>query len=262
MDWFAGDSPTIDTLRFTGHEREFLGSLNLENTDYLDYMHARYYDPNLGRFLSVDPGRDWDPGTPQSWNSYAYTRNNPVNAVDPDGRITIWATAGGIHQMGLFLAGMSVSQQLDRMERRWQEFQQHVVLEAGNAKYFDIADAAFEAPDQPPCTHWGQRWAKAMEISNAMLPGKAAPAILPGVGLGTKIAPYTAAELGVPTALNWARTGFGGIVSRGVSFGPMAATKLVTAGTVANFALVTAAWEVGLALGSAVHASWDDGCKH
>lgn len=44
----------------------------------------------LGRFLSVDP--TWesaDLGRPQSWNRYAYVRNNPVNMTDPDGKIPI-----------------------------------------------------------------------------------------------------------------------------------------------------------------------------
>jgi RHS repeat-associated protein len=60
-----------------------------------DYMHARYYNPNFGRFLSVDPGKDWDPKAPQSWNSYAYVRNNPVIGVDPTGKwITIPNTPG------------------------------------------------------------------------------------------------------------------------------------------------------------------------
>ena len=83
INW--GD-PHIDAMRFTGHQREFLGFINTENTEYLDYMHARFYDPNLGRFLSVDPGKDWDPKKPQSWNMYSYVRNNPINATDPTGR--------------------------------------------------------------------------------------------------------------------------------------------------------------------------------
>jgi RHS repeat-associated protein len=60
--------------------------------DYVDYMHARYYTPMMGRFLSVDPGKDWDPMKPQSWNMYAYTRNNPINGIDPDGEAveTVW----------------------------------------------------------------------------------------------------------------------------------------------------------------------------
>ncbi len=48
-------------------------------------MFARYYGSNLPRFLSVDPGFDVHLGAPQSWNLYAYVRNNPVNATDPTG---------------------------------------------------------------------------------------------------------------------------------------------------------------------------------
>ena len=66
-----------DQKKFTGHERD-----NRE----IDYMHARYYGSRMGRFLSVDPGRDWDSENPQSWNLYSYTRGNPVLSVDPTGR--------------------------------------------------------------------------------------------------------------------------------------------------------------------------------
>ncbi len=79
-------NPHIDGMRFAGHWRDFLGHLNVENHDYIDYMHARYYDPALGRFLSVDPGRDWDMHQPQSWNMYSYVRNNPINTIDPTGK--------------------------------------------------------------------------------------------------------------------------------------------------------------------------------
>jgi hypothetical protein len=48
-------------------------------------MHARYYSPTLGRFLSVDPARDADPSRPQSLNQYTYVRNNPVLLNDPSG---------------------------------------------------------------------------------------------------------------------------------------------------------------------------------
>jgi len=76
---------TIEVLKFTGHERDFLGT---GTTDDLDYMHARYYSPHLGRFMSVDPSKQgWDPKQPQSWNRYAYVRGNPLKYVDPDGRV-------------------------------------------------------------------------------------------------------------------------------------------------------------------------------
>ncbi|HEX2060278.1 MAG TPA: RHS repeat-associated core domain-containing protein [Thermoanaerobaculia bacterium] len=70
-------SDVHEVLEFTGHERD-----NFQ----LDYMHARYYDPMWGRFLSADPGRDWDLRQPQSWNMYSYVRNNPINNTDPEGK--------------------------------------------------------------------------------------------------------------------------------------------------------------------------------
>jgi len=73
-------SPAQDRelLKYTGHERD---------TPTLDYMHARYYGTEWGRFLSVDP--TWESADlrrPQSWNRYSYVMNNPVNMTDPDGR--------------------------------------------------------------------------------------------------------------------------------------------------------------------------------
>ena len=69
----------------------------------VDSMHARYYNPNIARFLSVDPGRDVDPKVPQAWNMYAYVRNNPASATDPDGRITwfLGALIGGGAEYGI-----------------------------------------------------------------------------------------------------------------------------------------------------------------
>ena len=50
-------------------------------------MHARYYDPNSGRFLSVDPVlAERALHDPQKWNPYTYVRNNPIRMTDPTGR--------------------------------------------------------------------------------------------------------------------------------------------------------------------------------
>jgi RHS repeat-associated protein len=57
-----------------------------ERTDHetgLTYLHARYYDSLLGRFLSPDW---WDPTDPSvGTNRYAYSANDPINTSDPGG---------------------------------------------------------------------------------------------------------------------------------------------------------------------------------
>lgn len=82
-------APTTDSMRFAGHQRDFLAWLNVNTTEYLDYMHARYYEPNMGRFLSVDPVMDIESAmaNPQMWNRYAYALNNPMVYVDPSGAL-------------------------------------------------------------------------------------------------------------------------------------------------------------------------------
>jgi len=53
----------------------------------LDYFAARYYSSVQGRFTSVDPDNTGAiPSDPQSWNAYAYARNNPLKYSDPDGK--------------------------------------------------------------------------------------------------------------------------------------------------------------------------------
>jgi RHS repeat-associated protein len=44
---------------------------------------ARYYDPALGRFVSVDPVMDLT--DPQQWHGYTYANNNPITYTDPTG---------------------------------------------------------------------------------------------------------------------------------------------------------------------------------
>jgi len=50
----------------------------------------RYYDASTGRFLSRDPIRDGD-------NWYAYCKNDPVDAVDPEGlKTSLWENVAKI----------------------------------------------------------------------------------------------------------------------------------------------------------------------
>jgi RHS repeat-associated protein len=74
-----------DSFRYTG--REF----DLESGSY--YYRARYYDPQLGRFISEDPVR-FGGG---SVNFYAYAHDDPVDNYDPTGMktdVVVWAPVG------------------------------------------------------------------------------------------------------------------------------------------------------------------------
>lgn len=78
-------------LWFGGHVHDPVTSLN--------YMLARYYEPTVGRFLSMDPApvRDIDP---QTFNRYSYARNNPYRFIDPDGRESLIFSVRGAASAG------------------------------------------------------------------------------------------------------------------------------------------------------------------
>jgi RHS repeat-associated protein len=78
------NEPAPSLMKFTGHERDRVGA---ESASTLDYMHARYYSPSTGRFLSVDPVRSSVRSSePQTWNRYSYALNNPTVYTDPTGK--------------------------------------------------------------------------------------------------------------------------------------------------------------------------------
>ncbi len=61
--------------QFTGQKQDGTG---------LIYMNARYYDPQLGVFISPDTIVP-DPTTIYDYNRYAYARLNPMKFIDPSG---------------------------------------------------------------------------------------------------------------------------------------------------------------------------------
>lgn len=58
------------------------------------YYGARYYDPKISLWLSVDPLAEKYP----SWSPYCYTMDNPINFIDPDGRAVAAPPRNGIAQ--------------------------------------------------------------------------------------------------------------------------------------------------------------------
>jgi RHS repeat-associated protein len=72
-------------FKFGGKELDMMNGLN-----WYDFV-ARGYDPVVGRFLTPDLLAEKYPGL----SPYAYCMNNPVNAVDRDGRLVIFIN--GMH---------------------------------------------------------------------------------------------------------------------------------------------------------------------
>jgi RHS repeat-associated protein len=81
VDYRAYGMEVMDAPRpgpgYTGHYRD-VGT-------GLVYMQQRYYDPMVGRFLSVDPVPA-DPKSGTNFNRYWYANNSPYSFLDPDGR--------------------------------------------------------------------------------------------------------------------------------------------------------------------------------
>ena len=69
--------PAYDAVGYTGHKQD--------GATGLTYMQQRYYDPQIGRFLSVDPVTAYS-NPVGAFNRYWYGNNNPYRFTDPDGR--------------------------------------------------------------------------------------------------------------------------------------------------------------------------------
>ncbi|TWT32078.1 RHS repeat-associated core domain-containing protein [Blastopirellula retiformator] len=97
------------------------------------YLRARYYDPNSGRFNRLDPfaGNSQDP---QSFHKYLYTHGNPVMGADPSGLSLTSLALGAQRYMSLqaaraqsaFAAGGTI------LGRYWQAVGRHTERFAQN----------------------------------------------------------------------------------------------------------------------------------
>jgi len=82
-------------------EQTYTGKPYDEETG-LVYLGQRYYDPELRRFLSIDPV-GFTPQNTESFNRYTYANNNPYKYVDPDGRQAVTPTVFRANRRGVSL---------------------------------------------------------------------------------------------------------------------------------------------------------------
>jgi RHS repeat-associated protein len=86
----------ISFMHFTGKEHD--------TESNLDNFGARYFSSQVGRFMTPDSMAYSGPLNPQSWNLYAYARNNPLLYVDPAGNTVSLANCQNKDQCAQVLA--------------------------------------------------------------------------------------------------------------------------------------------------------------
>lgn len=83
QDYMPFGTPTIagkpEVYGFTGQQQG--------PSSGIVYLHARYYDPYLGRFMAADTANPTEPGV--GVNRYAYALNNPYKYTDPTGHFAM-----------------------------------------------------------------------------------------------------------------------------------------------------------------------------
>ncbi len=120
---------------FTGHEH--VDSVGLI------HMNGRAYDPELGRFLSVDPFLQF-PENSQSLNPYSYILNNPLSGTDSTGYMidcTFACASGGSNPFGSFGNGGSF-----KVLSPWEKITQR--MQVGGASDNNTEETGNDNPDE------------------------------------------------------------------------------------------------------------------
>jgi RHS repeat-associated protein len=130
-DSFGNRTNTTFSNRYQFTGREFDAATGLQ------YSRARWYDPNIGRFISEDP-IGFDGG---DVNLYGYVENNPIQYRDPRGFFPSWGPFK--HHQGIIrdaLTGIAAPSDIDALGREQGDF---------DANTEDAAYAPWHAMSRP-----------------------------------------------------------------------------------------------------------------
>ncbi|MEO0727209.1 MAG: RHS repeat-associated core domain-containing protein, partial [Bacteroidota bacterium] len=132
-EWAACD---VERYLTTYHERD-------KESGY-DYRGARFYDSDLGRFLSIDPLAM----TYAAWSTYHYAADNPVLITDPTGMAWSSSNIQAADQFGIFgNGGEGYSTSYRSLIASKYDQVQSMIKALENAIKNDIAAGAFEIID-------------------------------------------------------------------------------------------------------------------
>jgi hypothetical protein len=192
----------------------------------------------LQRFISED-----SIGLAGGINLYSYVSNDPINFRDPTGL----RQDPGEPDRDPVTGRITTSGRKDQMS--W-----------GDLFLKDLI--AGPITRDPVCKSWGQRWWDGFKETNATIPGFAAPPFaaaylpFPGASVGAKVSEMAK----IPTFVEWARTGFQGMRMGAAMHTPLETGLSVAGGSIVSTIYVTIAFEGGIAIGSAINATFPRPC--
>ena len=109
-----GNHQVFDANGVENTNADFIGNINpiryrgyyFDVETNLYYLNSRYYDPEVGRFISLDAVDYLAPDSIHGLNLFAYCFNNPIMYADPSGHMPEWLkwVVGGLAIAGLIAA--------------------------------------------------------------------------------------------------------------------------------------------------------------
>lgn len=109
---FAGETLTAEDV--SNLNGLFYKGYYYDKENKLYYLITRYYDPEVGRFISPDDPQYLDFEVAYGYNRYAYCNNNPVMGYDPEGTFAIASMLiGALVGVIVAFASSTISASLD-----------------------------------------------------------------------------------------------------------------------------------------------------